>query len=550
MNILGEQTNELGHNCSRAFLIVFLIAFIGLFAQSDHAAVERRIALLIGNSDYTEGLARLDNPVHDAKLMANTLRTLSFDVIERTDADQKTMKRAIQDFGERLAQAGQDAVGLFYYAGHGLQVKGTNYLVPVKARIQREGDVEIEAVNVDWVLAQIEEVHNRINFVILDACRNNPLTRGFRSIVRGLAPLDAPKGTMIAYSTAPGSESVDGVGSRNSPYTEALAHTLKEPGLTAEEVFRKVRVQVLAVTREAQVPWEHSSLTGAFYFNPSSIADLKEISPGDQGPGTNDNRVELSYWDSINESRDPAAFQAYLDRYPTGNFADLARIKIRELTKDQAAADSDRSLAIVAMDTVLVANRRTMARTAPTPNAQQVDVIQAGREVQVTGQVRDGDWYRVRLDNEQTAFVWAPLLQEPARQKQAPTEKAPEDASAKPRISGAVITGLWQGRYRCQQEEVGFSLNVTMTTTRSDEVAAVFEFYPLPGDLSFPRGKSNMQGRYDRASSTISLEGRDWIKRPLGFERHDIEGQLDSSGAIIRGRILTTGCAEFVLTRK
>ncbi len=145
MNILGEQTNELGHNCSRAFLIVFLIAFIGLFAQSDHVAVERRIALLIGNSDYTGGLARLDNPVHDAKLMANTLRTLSFDVIERTDADQKTMKRAIQDFGERLAQAGQDAVGLFYYAGHGLQVKGTNYLVPVKARIQHTNEGKVVA---------------------------------------------------------------------------------------------------------------------------------------------------------------------------------------------------------------------------------------------------------------------------------------------------------------------------------------------------------------------------------------------------------------------
>jgi uncharacterized protein YgiM (DUF1202 family) len=103
------------------------------------------------------------------------------------------------------------------------------------------------------------------------------------------------------------------------------------------------------------------------------------------------------------------------------------------------------------MDTVLVANRRTVARTAPTPDAQQINIIQAGREVQVTGQVRDGEWYRVRLDNEQTAFVWAPLLQEPARQKQAPTEKAREDASAKPRISGAGIAGLWQGRYRCQQ---------------------------------------------------------------------------------------------------
>ena len=136
--------------------------------------------------------------------MATTLKALGFEVIAHIDADQKTMKRAIQVFGERLEKIGNDAVGLFYYAGHGLQVGGMNYLIPTNAHIQRDSDVEIEAVNADWVLRQMEFAHNRINIVILDACRNNPLARSFRSVTRGLAQVDAPRGTLIAYSTAPG----------------------------------------------------------------------------------------------------------------------------------------------------------------------------------------------------------------------------------------------------------------------------------------------------------------------------------------------------------
>jgi uncharacterized caspase-like protein len=196
------------------------------------AASEPRIALLIGNGDYTD-LGRLDNPVNDVALMARTLRNLDFEVTELADADQGTMKRAIQDFGQRLEETGRDTVGLFYYAGHGVQVNGTNYLIPLRAQIAREPDVEIEAVKLDWVLAQMEHARNRLNVLILDACRNNPLSRSFRSSEKGLSRIDAPRGTLIAYATAPGNVSYDGTGS-NSPYTEALAETIQQPGLVAD----------------------------------------------------------------------------------------------------------------------------------------------------------------------------------------------------------------------------------------------------------------------------------------------------------------------------
>jgi uncharacterized caspase-like protein/formylglycine-generating enzyme required for sulfatase activity len=236
------------------------------------AAAETKIALVIGNSDYPSG--PLPNPANDAKLMSDTLSSLGFDVILRRNADQNTMKRAIQDFGARLEKAGPAAVGLFFYAGHGAQLNGRNYLVPVSAHIEREGDVEIEAVSADWVIEQMRYARNGLNFVILDACRNNPFTRSMRGVDRGLATMDAPAGILIAYSTAPGSVAADGDG-RNSPYTEALARSIRDSHEPVEQVFKHVRVSVMSATSGKQVPWESSSLTGDFYFTP----------PGRPGPG-------------------------------------------------------------------------------------------------------------------------------------------------------------------------------------------------------------------------------------------------------------------------
>lgn len=233
------------------------------------AAAAAKVALVIGNSEYPSG--PLPNPANDAKLMADTLEALGFDVILRRNADQITMKRAIQDFGARLEKAGPAGVGLFFYAGHGAQLNGRNYLIPTTARIEREGDVEIEAVSADWVIEQMRFARNGLNFVVLDACRNNPFTRSMRSVDRGLATMDAPAGILIAYSTAPGSVAADGDG-RNSPYTEALSKAMRESQEPVEQVFKHVRVSVMHATSGKQVPWESSSLTGDFFFTPPAKA--------------------------------------------------------------------------------------------------------------------------------------------------------------------------------------------------------------------------------------------------------------------------------------
>ena len=241
-------------------ILCALSVLLPAFAQ----AAEPRIALVIGNSEYASG--SLPNPANDAKMIAEALEGLGFNVVARRNADQTTMKRAIQDFGARLEKAGPGAVGLFYYAGHGAQLNGRNYLIPTAAHIDREGDMDIEAVSADWVIEQMRYARNRLNIVILDACRNNPFARGMRSIDRGLAVMDAPAGILIAYSTAPGSVATDGDG-RNSPYTDALTRAMRDVLEPVEQVFKRVRIGVMKATAGRQIPWESSSLTGDFYFS-------------------------------------------------------------------------------------------------------------------------------------------------------------------------------------------------------------------------------------------------------------------------------------------
>jgi len=243
------------------------LALLAVMALAVPAAAEPRIALVIGNSNYQGDLPKLPNPANDADLMATTLKKLGFTVIESRDADLKQMTKAIRDFSNKLSGAGSQAVGLFFYAGHGLQIDGENWLIPINAKIEKSADAEFEAVPASKILGQMQFAENSLNIVILDACRNNPLSRGMRSASTGLAKMDAPLGSFIAYSTAPGQTAADGKG-KNSPYTAALAKAIMKPGIAIEEAFRDARVDVLAATGKEQIPWESSSLTGAFQFNP------------------------------------------------------------------------------------------------------------------------------------------------------------------------------------------------------------------------------------------------------------------------------------------
>jgi hypothetical protein len=229
----------------------------------ENSPSERRIALVIGNSAYET--APLKNPVNDAQDMAKALEGLGFEIVNKDkmfNLNQNDMKRAIRTFGEKLRGGG---IGLFYYAGHGVQVKGINYLVPVDAKVGSEEEVEYECVDAGFVLAQMDSAGNSTNIVVLDACRNNPFARSFRSASRGLAQMDAPSGTLIAYATAPGSVASDGSG-RNGLYTQELLKNMRMPGIGIEEVFKRVRISVRNLTQNKQTPWESSSLVGDFYF--------------------------------------------------------------------------------------------------------------------------------------------------------------------------------------------------------------------------------------------------------------------------------------------
>lgn len=226
---------------------------------------QTRIALVIGNGDY-KNAGSLANPLNDAEDMAGILGKLGFEVTLVKNADLVMLKSVIDDFGIKLSNYD---IGLFYYAGHGLQSKGFNYFIPVDAELKTEAQVEFNCVRTDRLLSLMEAATNSTNIIILDACRNNPFERSWsRSATGGgLAFMDAPSGSLIAYATSPGRTASDGYG-RNGLYTSALLQFIKEPGLSIEQMFKKVRETVSEKSEEAQVPWESTSLVGNFYFVP------------------------------------------------------------------------------------------------------------------------------------------------------------------------------------------------------------------------------------------------------------------------------------------
>ena len=234
------------------------------------ASAAKRVALVIGNSAY-KTLQALPNPRNDAELMAKTLRRLDFEVITAFDASRTGIGRAIRSFGKALGAGGKDTVGLFYFAGHGVQARGRNYLIPIGADIQTEDDLQLEAITAATVLARMETAGNALNLVILDACRNNPFKGRFRSVSRGLTRIRATRGSLIAYSAGPGEVAADG-GGAHSPYTSALVEAMQVPGLAVEQMFKRVRIAVEKQTGGAQTPWEESSLRGEFYFVPGTGA--------------------------------------------------------------------------------------------------------------------------------------------------------------------------------------------------------------------------------------------------------------------------------------
>jgi len=255
----------LRHNACCRLLVAALLLLLaqGLLAQGGTPAAGpggKRLALVIGNAAYPS--APLKNPVNDARAMARTLKELGFEVVLRENIGQRDMAAVVRQFGASISPG---STTLFYFAGHGMQVKGRNYLVPVDADIQLEDEVPYATIDVSLVLDKMEVGKSAINLVILDACRNNPFARRFRSSATGLAQMDAPVGTLIAFATAPGSVAQDGSGA-NGIYTQHLLESIATPGLPVEQMFKRVRIGVAKATHDSQIPWESSSMKGDFVF--------------------------------------------------------------------------------------------------------------------------------------------------------------------------------------------------------------------------------------------------------------------------------------------
>jgi uncharacterized caspase-like protein len=225
---------------------------------------ERRLALVIGNSNY-ESVKVLPNPANDAKAVAQLLNTAGFEVVMAFDLGRDMLRQVVSEFSARITESGPDSAALVYYAGHGLQVDGENFLVPIDAKIEKEADVVDQTVRLADVMQALETAPSRVRIVILDACRNNPFSALGDASGKGLAIVDAPAGSIVAYATAPGTEAFDGAG-QHSPYTAAFIKSVKQPGLPIEQLFKRVRVLVADATDAKQMPWESSSLTGDFVF--------------------------------------------------------------------------------------------------------------------------------------------------------------------------------------------------------------------------------------------------------------------------------------------
>lgn len=413
--------------CRRSLACGVLAA--GVLVAPSAALAAERIALIIGNGDY-KSLSELDNPNSDARLIARKLDDLNFDVTLLQDSTQVEMKRAILNFGRDLRQGGRDAVGLFFYAGHGIQSQGKNFLIPVEASPADEADLDLMGVEANWVMRQMESAGNATNIMILDACRDNPLASNSRSATRGLARIQAPTGTFIAYATAPGQTAVDGAGD-NSPFSLALANALPTPGLPVEQIFKQVRVEVLKATNGSQTPWDSSSLVQDFYFN--------EAPPEPAPSAPKANPLELSLWQSVRQSGDPARIALFLQIYPDSEFADEAQALMTKSLADNPGAllaKNDPSLQGGSRAAAPAARPPAPTRAAPVvPKASEHEMIAAA---QASGSAEDYRAYLAAYPNG----VFADLARaEVAHREAQEAPQAPVSAFDRPLTAGALTRG-------------------------------------------------------------------------------------------------------------
>jgi uncharacterized membrane protein YgcG len=315
-----------------------IFSLICMMFAASAANAEKRVAFVVGNGTY-KNVAALPNPPIDAKAMAAALRNVGFDVVEGSNLTRDKMTEKLLDFGKKAQGAD---VAVFFYAGHGIAISGTNYLLPVDADIKSEMDVKLgAAINIDLTLDQTMS-DAKVKLVFLDACRDNPFAAKIKSnsatrsvsVQTGLAEMKSGEGTLIAFATGPGQTALDGQEGTNSPFTRALLANLTQPGLEIQQAMTKVRAQVNEETNKGQLPWGHTNLIGSVYLNgapapaaPGAVASVAPVAVA-AAPGSD---VELEFWRSIKDSNKPEELNAYLTSYPNGQFKTLALSRIASL---------------------------------------------------------------------------------------------------------------------------------------------------------------------------------------------------------------------------
>jgi peptidoglycan hydrolase-like protein with peptidoglycan-binding domain len=321
--------------------LAIALSLLSVVLTAEAAEADRRVAFVVGNGAY-KNVTQLPNPPVDAKAIAATLRNVGFDVVEGTNLTRDKMTEKLLDFG-RKAQGADIAV--FYYAGHGIAISGTNYLLPVDADLKSEMDVKLgSAINIDVTLDQTMG-DAKVKLVFLDACRDNPFAAKIKSssptrsvsVQTGLAEMKSGEGTLIAFATGPGQTALDGESGANSPFTRALIAHIAQPGIEIQQAMTEVRAQVNEETNKGQLPWGHTNLIGAVYLNPtaapasSTTAAAAGNAPAAVAAPSPAADVELEFWRSVKDSNKPEELNAYLSAYPNGQFKTLALARIASI---------------------------------------------------------------------------------------------------------------------------------------------------------------------------------------------------------------------------
>lgn len=323
---------------------LFCFSMSGCFAQTAPEGTsasllrgpEQRVALVIGNAHY-KNAPELANPDNDANAMAQFLNKAGFEVTTAIDLTQNDMIRVVQDFSSRVAARGPNTVAMVYYAGHGVQLAGENYLVPVDANVSTPNELTGNSLRLVDLMATLESIPSRIRIVLLDACRNNPFP-GVNDAGRGLAIVDAPNGSIVGYSTAPGTEALDGDGN-HSPYTQAFLKLASEPNLPIEQLFKRVRLEVNSTTAGRQIPWESSSLTSDFYFfGDTAVAATRAPNRGPvvQTAANLPSRSVQQAYDFVLSEGNPQYYEQFIAMYPHDPLCDRVRWLLRNIAVSMA----------------------------------------------------------------------------------------------------------------------------------------------------------------------------------------------------------------------